>query len=145
MVYIGMGRGYLQADGLCREGRRSMYRQMVCVMNGEGLCRQIVYVWKGVGLYREGRRSMQGEEIIYTLCRQPKWFMQAVDSGGEKMYRKGKKSMQEQEMVNVGRWSMQEGQKVYMYGEEVVDTQRMDSTDEKRKQLPINLLNPPYK
>ena len=52
MVYIVRG------DGLCREGRRSMYRQMVCVMNGEGLCRQIVYVWKGVGLYREGRRSM---------------------------------------------------------------------------------------
>ena len=32
-----------------------------------------------------------------------------------------------------------------MYGEEVVDTQRMDSTDEKRKQLPIDLINPPYK
>ena len=144
MVYIGMGRGYLQADGLCREGRRSLYRQMVCVMNGEGLCRQIVYVWKGVGLYREGRRSMQGEEMIYTLCRQPKWFMQAVDSGGEKMYRKGRKSMQGWEMVTVDRWLCRKGRRS-MYGEEVVDTQRTDSTDEKRKQLPINIPNPPYK
>ena len=144
MVYIGMGRGYLQADGLCREGRRSMYRQMVCVMNGEGLCTKIVYVWKEVCLYREGRRSMQGEEMIYTLCRQPKWFMQAVDSGGEKIYRKGKNPCRNR------KWSMQadglcrEGRRS-MYGEEVVDTQRMDSTDEKRKQLPINLINPPYK
>ena len=32
-----------------------------------------------------------------------------------------------------------------MYGKKVVDTQRTDSTDEKRNQLPINLLNPPYK
>ena len=116
MVFMGMERGYLQADGVCGEGRRStMYKQMVCVMNGEGLCRQIVYVWKGEGLYQEGRRSMQGEEMIYTLCRQPKWFMQAVDSGGEKMYRKGRKSMQGWEMANVGRWSMQGGQKVYVW------------------------------
>ena len=64
----------------------------------------------------EGRRCIGREE---SPCREGRWSMLA-----DGLCREGRRSI---------------------YGEEVVDTQRTDSTDEKRKQLPINLLNPPYK